>query len=144
MQSFILNWLPVMVYCIAIFVQSSYPSLDKFPSFAYSDKLMHVIAYGLLGLLVCRAVNTLGRWRHRWGALVCFGVAAAALYGASDEWHQSFVAGRSSEVADLIADVAGGLVGSVIYVSILYMRCRSAALNCVIKCSPIVKTDRSG
>lgn len=127
MQSFIRNWLPVIVYCTAIFVQSSYPSLDEIPSFAYSDKLMHVAAYGILGALVCRAANTVGRWRHRWRALVFIGVVAATLYGASDEWHQSFVAGRSAEVTDWIADVVGGLTGSVIYVSVLQMRRRSAA-----------------
>jgi VanZ family protein len=125
MYPFIRNWLPVIVYCTAIFVQSSYPSPDQIPSFGYSDKLMHAMAYGILGVLICRAANTAGRWHHRWGVLVCIGWVAASLYGASDEWHQSFVEGRSAEFTDLMADFAGGLAGSVIYVSLLKMRRKS-------------------
>lgn len=119
------NWLPVIVYCTAIFVQSSYPSPDTIPSFAYSDKLMHFVAYGILGVLICRAANTVGRWRHSWGTLICIGVVAATLYGASDEWHQSFVAGRSAEATDLIADFAGSVAGSLTYVRFLHIRWKS-------------------
>jgi VanZ family protein len=39
-------------------------------------------------------------------------VVAATVYGVSDEWHQSFVAGRCSEVADVVADFAGSVIGS--------------------------------
>lgn len=125
MHPFIRYWLPVIVYCTIIFVQSSYPSPDALPRFAFSDKLMHLLAYGILGALVCRASNTIVRWRHRWGALVVIGLMTATLYGASDEWHQSFVAGRSAEITDLIADFVGGLAGSLAYVSFLHSRRKS-------------------
>ena len=36
-------------------------------------------------------------------------------YGASDEWHQSFVPGRSVDVADWIADAIGVVVGVLFY-----------------------------
>ena len=35
------------------------------------------------------------------------GVKGGMAYGATDEWHQSFVPGRSTELADWIADTAG-------------------------------------
>src|SRR5262245_43230628 len=71
------------------------------------DKFGHFGVYGLLGTRVCR----LGRgWRTALGALV-----VVAAYGATDEWHQSFVPGRSSEVADWIADTTGALVAIALY-----------------------------
>lgn len=43
--------------------------------------------------------------------LLRFAVAflAAAIYGLSDEWHQSFVPGRDPDVFDLAIDAAGAL-----------------------------------
>jgi VanZ family protein len=35
----------------------------------------------------------------------------AVLYGISDEWHQSFVPGRTPDVVDLVTDAAGAAVG---------------------------------
>jgi len=71
------------------------------------DKFGHFGVYGLLGTLVCR----LGRgWRAALASLL-----AVAAYGASDEWHQSFVPGRSSEFADWIADTTGAMVAIAFY-----------------------------
>lgn len=67
------------------------------------DKFAHFAVYGLLGTLVCR----IGRngWRAALGAWLM-----VAAYGASDEWHQSFVPGRSSDAGDWIADTLGATV----------------------------------
>lgn len=73
-----------------------------------NDKLAHFLAYGLLATLVCRAMGS--GWR---GALVA--VVAASAYGASDEWHQSFVPGRSCELADWVADTLGAAVAVFLY-----------------------------
>lgn len=35
-----------------------------------------------------------------------------SLYGISDEWHQSFVVGRSSDVLDWLADTSGAVLAS--------------------------------
>jgi VanZ family protein len=72
------------------------------------DKFGHFGVYGLLGTLVCR----LGRgWRATLASLL-----VVAAYGASDEWHQSFVPGRSSEFADWIADTTGAMMAIAFYV----------------------------
>lgn len=42
-------------------------------------------------------------------------VLTALLYGVSDEFHQSFVAEREFSIFDMLADAAGGTVGTVIY-----------------------------
>ncbi len=46
-------------------------------------------------------------WRFLAGAVFC------SLYGLSDEWHQSFVAGRESSALDWLADTLGGLCGGL-------------------------------
>src|SRR5262245_53661714 len=66
------------------------------------DKFGHFGVYGLLGTLVCR----LGRG----GRTAILSLLVVAAYGASDEWHQSFVPGRSSDVMDWIADSTGALL----------------------------------
>lgn len=75
------------------------------PPFAGADKLEHAVWFFLLGLLAYRA-GTDGEGWSRPKTIVTL-VLAAALWGASDEWHQSFVPGRSVEAADVAADVAG-------------------------------------
>ena len=114
-SSFIRFWLPVILYCTAIFVQSSFPSPLPLSGFALSDKLVHALAYAILGVLICRAANTVERWHRQWGALFVIGVCAATLYGITDEFHQSFVIGRSAEIADAMANFAGSVLGCGVY-----------------------------
>ena len=71
------------------------------------DKLGHFAIYGLLGTLVCR----LGQgWRSAAWALL-----AVSAFGASDEWHQSFVPGRFSDVGDWMADTFGAALAVMLY-----------------------------
>ena len=42
-------------------------------------------------------------------------VGVTSLYGATDEWHQSYVPGRYAEVADWVADTLGALLATVLY-----------------------------
>jgi VanZ family protein len=75
-----------------------------------SDKTGHFVAYaGLAVLSVRAAAGGLPRrvtWRVAWLAL-----AIAGGYGIVDEIHQTFVAGRSGDIADWYADVTGALIG---------------------------------
>jgi VanZ family protein len=41
------------------------------------------------------------------------------LYGAGDEWHQSFISGRDASGQDLIADGAGTLLGLAVTAAVL-------------------------
>lgn len=99
-----LAW-PLLVAGV-IFLASSRSSVAA-PNVAHSDKAGHFLMYGLLGTLLAR----LGRSsRAAWLAL-----AATSFFGVSDEWHQSFVAGRSSEFGDWIADTAGAALAIALY-----------------------------
>jgi VanZ family protein len=104
-------WFPVLIYCAAIFLQSSFPSPDRLSSVPLGDKAMHFLAYAILGGLFFRAfVRT--RVDMRTGRAFLLSVLLTTLYGISDEIHQSFVASRMADSADVIADMAGGIFGA--------------------------------
>lgn len=88
----------------AIFALSSLSQPPSPPE--VNDKTLHFAAYGGLGLVTLRAMAG-GQ-----GAGVTLGAAAAAwavatAYGVSDEVHQRFVPGRTSDPADVLADALG-------------------------------------
>ena len=78
---------------------------------ALTDKSSHSLAYTLLGVLIVRALagGLPARISVRTALL---GVLLTTMYGASDEFHQSFVPGRSAELYDLYADALGGGIGA--------------------------------
>lgn len=70
-----------------------------------SDKLVHTVAYLLLGAFALRAAHG-GIHPLRLGpTLVAFLLTVA--YGVSDELHQLYVPGRVASVGDVIADALG-------------------------------------
>lgn len=82
----------------------------------YVRKLGHVSEYALLAALLHRAFLSAranspdgrSRWAHR---AVLPVLAVVALYAASDEFHQVFVAGRTPSVWDVLLDITGGAGG---------------------------------
>lgn len=85
-----------------------------------SDKIGHVVLFAILGAtLAYGRVHAPVAPRHL--ALIL----AGSLYGLADEWHQSFVPGRESSAADLLADVTGVTLGYGL-VMLWYVRTRRA------------------
>lgn len=107
-RSFVL-WAPVAAYMALIFYMSSLHQAPLPPGM--SDKFGHSLGYVGLGLLVTRAVAGGMPRRITW-AQAAVAVVITTAYGATDEYHQRFVAGRSSELADLYADAAGACVAT--------------------------------
>ncbi len=101
------RWVPVLVYMAGIFWLSSMER-PRIP-LAVNDKLAHVAAYALLGALVLRAANG-GLGRPASAGAVLFSLLLSAAYGASDEWHQSFVPGRVASAGDVVADALGAFL----------------------------------
>jgi VanZ family protein len=95
----------------ALFVLSAQPGgtgPGLFPAWIAEapDWLQHGIAYAGLGLITLRATAS-GR-RHGVGLRsVAAAWTIATVYGAFDEWHQSFVPGRVEDIRDLAADAVG-------------------------------------
>lgn len=88
--------------------QPKLPSPEGVPGF---DKIAHFGAYGLLASLWVRALAA--RLSPGRAAFLAWGIAA--LYGVSDEFHQHFVPGRSTELADWLADSSGAAVAVLLY-----------------------------
>jgi VanZ family protein len=101
--------------CAGIFAASSLPatSLPKTLLFAHQDKVEHGFVYAVLGFFVARAWH-LRRQSRAPRQLVVAAALFALVFGASDEFHQWFVPGRSVDVFDLLADFTGGLLGGVL------------------------------
>jgi len=78
------------------------------------DKLLHTIEYAGLGFLVFRALAGEGVNKTS-AALLTLAVVSG--YGATDEWHQSFVPMRNADVRDWLVDTLGALIGPAVYVS---------------------------
>lgn len=113
-----------LLWMATIYYLSSHPMPDINLGFSAQDKLVHLLAYALLAILMLGAMP----WRAGGYTLRQVALAAllAALYGLSDEWHQSFVPGRSSDALDVLADGIGALLGSVM----LWLLTRRLAQRC--------------
>ncbi len=103
-----LSLLLALVWMGLLFYLSHQPSLPTPMLFTYQDKLFHATAYGILGFLLLgsRTPSVQGYTN----AQIKVSVLIASLYGISDEFHQYFVPGRSSEVLDWVADTVGALI----------------------------------
>lgn len=106
--------LPVIAYCGFIFWQSSSASFESLPTFAFSDKIMHLGGYGLLGALVFRALEQESLNLSRRG-IILVAIVFSTLFGVSDEIHQGFVAERCADIFDAVGDFLGCTLGVLVY-----------------------------
>lgn len=120
-RTFTRYWLPVAVYCLLIFIQSSFPSPVKEPDIPFFDKYLHMLGYAFLGVLFYRAYESLRLGGKLW-RVALFSVMSAGLYGISDEIHQYYVPGRSADRMDAAADFVGAAVGVFFYMCLSRIR----------------------
>lgn len=76
-------------------------------------KLAHLSEYAVLSLLILRALNRSHRLAPGWFSWRTAGTAQliSSAYAVTDEWHQSFVPGRTAAFSDVLIDSSGALVG---------------------------------
>jgi len=127
------RWAPVVLWAGVIFMFSTHwftsentaevaePFLKwLFPMLSLDSILLihhvlrkcgHLTEYFIFGLLVLRAIRG-GRpgVRISW-ALATIGIVAA--YASSDEFHQSFVPGRTASIYDVMLDTTGGAISMI-------------------------------
>ena len=101
-----IGWAAVLYYL------SDQPGIGIPPLFIGQDKLFHAGVYSVLGFLVMGAIKPAGHEHSQGQILLAAGLAAA--YGLLDEFHQYFVPGRSADTFDVIADMAGGILGALL------------------------------
>lgn len=115
-----LRLVPMLAVMAVIFLLS-HQSGDQFyqQPFPYFDKLVHVGLYAVLAATAIYAfsgANNGGRPVLKAAAVVIL----CGLYGASDEWHQSFIAGREVSGGDWLADIGGSVA-----VALMWLRWRA-------------------
>ena len=112
-KRFMSHWLPVLLFCLLIFIQSSFPAPEQIPTFDLSDKLIHAGVYAVLAILFFRALHAGKAGRGAANAII-LAILFTTLYGVSDEIHQYFVPSRHAEVMDAAANFIGSVAGGII------------------------------
>jgi VanZ family protein len=97
------KWLPVLIWMALIFLVSDQPRA-AIPAFDRFDLVVkkggHILAYAILAFLL-----------RRNGLSLPTAVAIAAIYAVSDEYHQTFVPGRTGRALDVVIDGVGITLG---------------------------------
>lgn len=128
-----INWLAVFLWAALIFYFSTdqfssshtaqlldpvvhrlFPgiSLDRIESIHFLvRKLGHWSEYAVFSILLSRALrdDREGGFRLRYAAWT---VALVFIYAASDEFHQTYVPGRTASIRDVLIDLFGGICGT--------------------------------
>ena len=103
-----LAWLPAVSWAGVIFFVSAQPR-ETFVRLGLSGTLLsiagHLITYAVLMVLLVVALRIGGRLSAHQSCVVAF--LSVALYGLSDEYHQSFVPGRTATLWDWLVDLFG-------------------------------------
>ena len=84
---------------------------DQMSSFhTFIRKTAHFTVYFILGLLLFHAIQVSTAMKR-----TSLAFSIAILYAASDEFHQTFIPGRSGELRDVAIDSVGSLTGILTY-----------------------------
>jgi VanZ family protein len=134
-RTFFKYWLPLLAWMTVVFTASS-----DTKSFEHSSRILapllrwlfpqisddtvhfivliarkcaHLIEYAVLAMLLWHALRkSVKNDPHPWNwHKARLALSLVALYAASDEFHQRFVATRTAHVTDVFIDTAGGAVG---------------------------------
>jgi VanZ family protein len=113
----VLAWAPAFAWAALIFLASAQPDLVFVQDVTLDlvvRKLGHAAVFGILALLLWRAIATTTHARRPWA----WALALAILYAISDEVHQGGVSGRHPSPVDVAIDAAGALIAVAIVVSV--------------------------
>lgn len=135
-------WIPVLVWMGIIFYLSSQPASQSNELSSGITKMIidfvsgvvpgsapelinlnhiirknaHFIAYFILGVFTVNALY-LNRLKETRAFFMSLTISVA--YAALDEFHQTFVPGRSGELRDVLIDSMGALVGIALYLLVM-------------------------
>lgn len=116
----LLAWMGV-IYLFSDQANSNESTLEIFGSFNYfARKIAHMTEYAILFLLFLwnfKTNLTAIEHSHSW-MMPLIALLASAAYAGSDEWHQSFVPGRSALFSDVLIDTAGAGIAMLSYAAL--------------------------
>jgi VanZ family protein len=108
-----MSFLPVISIMAIIFAFSHMQGSQLPDGVNGQDKFFHIIAYTALGLTAIFAVRE--QWQKKTAVISAGIILFCFLYGISDEFHQSFIPGRTPSGFDLMADLTGGIIAAGIW-----------------------------
>jgi len=97
-------------YCSLIFWLSSKSVLPTPMLFTHQDKVHHLGAYFIMGVLAWRFFND---YLQKPWLIFILSLCFCSLYGVSDEFHQSYVPNREADILDWVADTLGALIALI-------------------------------
>jgi len=110
-------WVPAILYAFGIFSLSSFsrpptpPGAQETPFFA---EYAHFFEYMFFGIILYVAFSSLKNVKLGYRA-PALAIITGVLYGASDEFHQTFVPGRSGTISDFLVDCLGVATAQLIF-----------------------------
>lgn len=112
----------LFAYCLLIFTVSSFPG-DEFPKIDITliDKYVHFVVYFGLCLLFFYSLKNQTKFTKLHSSPLFFALLFTSLYGITDEVHQYFVPGRSSDILDWVSDTIGALL-CLLFIKIFYKK----------------------
>ncbi len=114
LKRLIFFWLPPVVWMSLIFFLSSFHKIQvtevDWANFT-TRKLAHFVEYYVLYLLFYRAIKGTTGFGLKKALLFTFFLTF--FYALSDEYHQTFISGRTGKLFDIGVDAAGALTGII-------------------------------
>lgn len=104
------KFIPTLIYICVIWIVSSGPI--EFHVAGGFDKVLHLIEYSILGVLLAFGIEL--RMKE-FPEKIYFILFIGLLFGMMDEIHQYYVPSRTFDLFDLFADIAGVMIGALIY-----------------------------
>ena len=105
-------WAPTLIYALIIVVLSLRPMPEALPG--NLDKIFHLIAYTLVGLLFTRAALS-GVRLKRINRPIALALISSILLGTLIEALQHFIPYRDASLSDMAANAIGAFIGVSIY-----------------------------
>lgn len=78
-------------------------------------KGMHLFVYLVLSILIMMLLSTIFKINIIFKIILC--ILICFMYAITDEYHQTYISGRSGQKKDIVIDTSGAALGSIIYAS---------------------------
>ncbi|MEK7699682.1 MAG: VanZ family protein [Planctomycetota bacterium] len=114
----VIRCLLTLAYAAAIFRVSS-EDTSSVPLLPHIDKVIHCVEYGILCLLICWSISS-AHVSAKSIYKIALPIALTSIYGATDEFHQSFTPHRSVEFLDWMADTVGAMIAGFTWQALVY------------------------